>query len=189
MGNDQEKEIKENQMKNNYNSQRHKEPALHYSDNEISEEEIGKRINNNVKFYLNDKKDELNRAKSVNQIKRKKKYNENDFHSDFNTDDEYYEYKGRKKKIRKNQNKNENKSERIKDINNKMGNQRDYHIKRKSENLNENNMNILKVNQIYSNNDFIKDDLNLEQIDIHNEIIKRNKKFSLSNLSDFEKKT
>ena len=188
MGNDQEKEIKENQMKNNYNSQRHKEPALHYSDNEISEEEIGKRINNNVKFYLNDKKDELNRAKSVNQIKRKKKYNENDFHSDFNTDDEYYEYKGRKKKIRKNQNKNENKSERIKDINNKMGNQRDYHIKRKSENLNENNMNILKVNQIYSNNDFIKDDLNLEQIDIQNEIIKRNKKFSLSNLSDFEKK-
>ena len=52
MGNDQEKEIKENQMKNNYNSQRHKEPALHYSDNEISEEEIGKRINNNVKFYF-----------------------------------------------------------------------------------------------------------------------------------------
>ena len=98
MGNDQEKEIKENQMKNNYNSQRHKEPALHYSDNEISEEEIGKRINNNVKFYLNDKKDELNRAKSVNQIKRKKKYNENDFNSGFNTDDEYYEYKGRKKK-------------------------------------------------------------------------------------------
>ena len=66
MGNDQEKEIKENQMKNNYNSQRHKEPALHYSDNEISEEEIGKRINNNVKFYLNKKKDEINRTKNEN---------------------------------------------------------------------------------------------------------------------------
>jgi spastin len=188
MGNDQEKEIKENQMKNNYNSQRYKEPVLHYSDNEIIEEEIGKKIDNNEKFYLNDKKDELNRAKSVNQIKRKKKYNENDFNSDFNSDDEYYEYKGRKKKIRKNHNKNENKSERIKDINNKMGNQRDNHIKRKSGNLNEKNIKILNVNQICSNDDFIKDDLNLEQIDIHNEIIKRNKKFSLSNLSDFEKK-
>ena len=33
MGNDQEKEIKENQMKNNYNSQRHKEQYIHYSDN------------------------------------------------------------------------------------------------------------------------------------------------------------
>jgi hypothetical protein len=101
MGNDQEKEIKENQMKNNYNSQRHKEPTLHYSDNEISEEEIGKKINNNVKFYLNDKKDELNRAKSVNQIKRKKKYNENYFHSDFNTDDEIMNIKGEKKRLGK----------------------------------------------------------------------------------------
>ena len=195
MGNTQEKkELKQIRKNKKHNSEKQRE-ALHYSDDEINDKELEKEVDDIIKYDIEEKKkEELNRSKSVNQVKRKKKkFDEDDFDSDSDSDDDYYEYKRRKQMKKKNKKKKkekekENKNEKTNDINIEMKNQKINNNKDNnivnSENVNEKDMKVLNINQIYSNDGFNDDDLNLEQIDINNEIIKR-KKFSQSVLPNY----
>ena len=74
MGNTQEKkELKQIRKNKKHNSEKQRE-ALHYSDDEINDEELEKEVDDIIKYDIEEKKkEELNRSRSVNQTKRKKK--------------------------------------------------------------------------------------------------------------------
>ena len=204
MGNDQKKnEISHKKINKQHHNKQNPDEVISYSDNEeISDNETEKEINNIIKYDLNDD-DDLNRSRSVNQIKRKKKkydFDSDDYDSNSNDSDDDDENRKRKKKKKKKKKKKDkkNKEKEIdknedliineKEKEKEIDKNEDLIINEEEEKNNNSNEKIyqnLNINEIYSNEDNKVESINLDNIDYNNEIIKPKKKIAQSVLPSF----